>query len=351
MKLRRLWVSTAALLLVSTSGLAARAATLDVVDGELVGAFDVVVSGKPYDVSFQDGTCADLFDGCDEVSDFVFQSSSTANAASFALLAQVLVGLYDDDPELTAGCEDLNVCRVSTPYAPIAPNGGVNTYLVSAAENEAAPSSDGLQFISIEEGTDLTETPKFVFAVWTPVPECSNGIDDDGDQDVDYPDDLDCRSPEDVSEEPDCDDLVDNDLDGYVDYPDDPGCASLGAQQERTACQDGLDNDSDGRKDFDGGQSIHGACSGGVCPPGVSDIDSDGVADPDTYCDVATRDREKPSSGSGGCGVGPELALLLPGLWRLRRASGRRSRTRDHPEHRAAARVVVQRVQSPSGQE
>jgi hypothetical protein len=322
MKLRQLWVSAAAtVLLVSSPGLTARAATLDVVGGELVGAFDVFVGGKLYDVSFQDGTCPDLFDGCDDVSDFVFQSSSAANSASLALLGQVLVGSYDDAPELTAGCENVTICRVATPYGPLAPNGGVNTFPVSTANNEPAPSSDGLSFLAIEESTDLTDAPKFVFAVWTPVPECSNGLDDDGDMDVDYPNDPDCRSAADVSEEPDCDDLVDNDGDGFIDYPDDPGCASLTAQIEKTACQDGLDNDGDGKTDFDGGQSIHGPCADGVCPPGVSDTDGDGVADPDSFCEVAAKNKERPQSGAG-CGVGPELALLLPALWWLRRSRG-----------------------------
>jgi len=30
----------------------------------LVGAFDVLVDGDLYDVSFEDGTCIALFDGC-----------------------------------------------------------------------------------------------------------------------------------------------------------------------------------------------------------------------------------------------------------------------------------------------
>ena len=90
MKLRQLRVLTVtALLLASSHGLAA---TPDVVDGQLVGAFDVSVGGTLYDVTFQDGTCVDLFDGCDEVSDFAFPTSSAANSASFALLAQVLLG-------------------------------------------------------------------------------------------------------------------------------------------------------------------------------------------------------------------------------------------------------------------
>jgi len=315
MKRRQLRVLTAiALLLASSHGLAARAATLDVVDGELVGAFDVVVAGTLYDVSFEDGTCADLFDGCDEVSDFPFPTSSAANGASFALLAQVLLGAYDEDPELTRGCENLATCTLTTPYAPLAPD----SYQASGAVNEAGSSSDGLVFFQSLDG-DSTGSPRYTFAVWTPVPECSNGLDDDGDLAVDYPDDPDCRSPDDVSEVPDCDDGVDNDLDGLVDYPDDPGCASASTQVETTACQDGLDNDGDGYKDFDGGQSVHGACVGGVCPPGVSDPDADGVADPDPYCGTALTNREQPRSGSPGCGIGPELALLLPLLRGLRR--------------------------------
>jgi hypothetical protein len=59
----------------------------------------------------------------------------------------------------------------------------------------------------------------------------------------------------------------------------------------------------------------------GVCPPGVSDTDEDGVADPDSFCEFAAKNKERPQSGAG-CGVGPELALLLPALWWLRRSRG-----------------------------
>ena len=45
-----------------------------------------------------------------------------------------------------------------------------------------------------------------------------------------------------------CDDGVDNDGDGKVDYPDDPGCPSAYGR-EQTQCDDGIDNDSDGLVD------------------------------------------------------------------------------------------------------
>ncbi|TQV74314.1 PEP-CTERM sorting domain-containing protein [Denitrobaculum tricleocarpae] len=94
---------------------------LDIVDGQLVGAQNVNVSGTLYDVSFTDGTCIGLFSGCDNAaSDFTFTSFQTAFEAATALLEQVFQdtaeGLFSSDPELTRGCEGLAVCWSSIPY-------------------------------------------------------------------------------------------------------------------------------------------------------------------------------------------------------------------------------------------
>jgi hypothetical protein len=113
-----------------------------------------------------------------------------------------------------------------------------------------------------------------------------------------------------------CNDGIDNDGDGFVDDPDDPGCATRSSMTESPQCQDGVDNDGLPGIDFDGGQSIHGACSNGVCPPGVSDPDGNGVANPDPEC---TAPSQKSEVLTTACGLGFEVAFVLPLLARLAR--------------------------------
>lgn len=69
--------------------------------------------------------------------------------------------------------------------------------------------------------------------------------------------------------------------------------------------------------------SSWGACSGGVCPPGVSDPDTDGVADPDPQC---TAPWAKEGQSQPRCGLGAELLLLLSMLVASRHALQRSGR-------------------------
>jgi len=97
-----------------------------------------------------------------------------------------------------------------------------------------------------------------------------------------------------------CTNGLDDDGDGLADFPDDPGCQNEGTPIENPKCDDDLDNDGDGKIDWDGGAS---------------------AAAPDPQC-VGKPWRTKEGSS---CGVGAELALLLPLLGRLasRRLGGR----------------------------
>ncbi len=173
-------------------------------------------------------------------------------------------------------------------------------------------------------------------------PACSNGLDDDGDGDVDFAGgDVGCTDALDGSERQagiPCDDGIDGDGDYGIDYvPDadgdgigegDPACKRPSWPTETPECQDGLNNDggqdpSPGLVDWDGGVSVHGPCVAGSCPPGVSDPDGDGVPDPDPECTKPWRGLERKQTGS--CGLGFELAFLLPLLAALRgRRMGRK---------------------------
>ena len=94
-------------------------------------------------------------------------------------------------------------------------------------------------------------------------PQCSDGIDNDGDGLIDFPDDPGCTSPNDDSEDsapsPQCSDGRDNDGDGKIDYPDDPGCDSPLEDSELDdcpsgpscpQCSNGIDDDGNGQIDY-----------------------------------------------------------------------------------------------------
>ena len=143
-------------------------------------------------------------------------------------------------------------------------------------------------------------------------PACSNGRDDDGDGQTDFPNDPGCADANDTNERgtTSCDDGIDNDGDYGVDVGGDIACPSVFGWIESAQCQDGIDNDGDGFIDFDGG--VHAA--------------GEALAPPDPHCASASRNNEKPQKPI--CGLGFELTLLLPLLetLRARRSDLRRGR-------------------------
>ena len=98
-------LAAAVVLSVST----AQAATLVVEGGQLTGATGVQFDGMSYSVEFRDGTCIELFDGCDEASDFAFNNAVDALGFADSLLDRVFIntgqGDFDDVPSLTSGCD------------------------------------------------------------------------------------------------------------------------------------------------------------------------------------------------------------------------------------------------------
>ena len=152
----------------------ANAVVLNVSDGQLLGATGVDVGGTLYDVTFVDGTCIALFDGCNEIADFDFTDQATALLACQALLDQVLTdtvaGLFDTDPELTFGCTFSSLCGTLIPFVLVAPG-------VSAANVENA-SSTGVDTVTLSglptgAGTTSIGNLNYVQFQPSPIPEPS----------------------------------------------------------------------------------------------------------------------------------------------------------------------------------
>jgi len=85
-----------------------------------------------------------------------------------------------------------------------------------------------------------------------PKAQCSDTIDNDNDNFIDYPADLGCSSKTDDREITSCQDGKDNDNDGKIDYPTDPGCTSIhdGSEKSNIQCDDDIDNDNDQKIDY-----------------------------------------------------------------------------------------------------
>ncbi len=133
--------------------------------GQLTGATGVIVNGKPYDVEFLDGTCADLLTGCDNsMLDFTFPDALEGNAAAQALMDSVFQdgphGLFDTNPSLTNGCSDAAECDALIPF-------GFSGTLVRAriASNHAFEVNDSWTGSGVQELTrDTTGQSRKTYA-------------------------------------------------------------------------------------------------------------------------------------------------------------------------------------------
>lgn len=88
--------------------------------GQLLGGKGLEVNGVTYDITFTDGTCIELFNGCDEATDFTLRTFSEAFAVGSAILRHMLVdtdkGLFDSNPELTEGISNTTTGIILVPY-------------------------------------------------------------------------------------------------------------------------------------------------------------------------------------------------------------------------------------------
>ena len=136
-----------------------------------------------------------------------------------------------------------------------------------------------------------------------PTPECADGLDNDGDGDLDYPDDSSCFGPEDATEEDECSDGIDNDGNGDTDYPADPGCYAAFSHTENPECSDGVDNNGDGNTDYPadtGCFAVYDQAERAYCNDG-KDNDGDGLTDypSDPDCPFVWSNGEVPQCSDG----------------------------------------------------
>lgn len=138
---------------------------LQVENGILTGATDVEVNGSLFDVNFLDGTCPQLYSGCDASEDFIFNTSDSARQASLALLTQVFVdgqdGLFDSQGGLISGCSFAPVCVVKTVFE--RSNNLINMQTVQNRAAGGAADTLGVDSTLFNLGTSSGST----FAVWS----------------------------------------------------------------------------------------------------------------------------------------------------------------------------------------
>ena len=82
---------------------------------QITGVTGIFVNGSSYDVTFLDGTCSELFNGCDSNEDFVFTSRLDATLAAQALADQAFRREWYF-PAMTFGCGDPEICGALIPY-------------------------------------------------------------------------------------------------------------------------------------------------------------------------------------------------------------------------------------------
>lgn len=143
----------------------AQAAKLIVFGGELRGATAVSVLGDLYDISLVDGSCDDEFAKCDE-STFAFTTRAEAQAASTALLDQVLIGSFDTAPETIFGCDNIFRCNVNTLYGVDSSN--TDFVLLAQAANYPEEKDDAVYTSKLyqrSENFGIDDTN--VYAMWT----------------------------------------------------------------------------------------------------------------------------------------------------------------------------------------
>jgi hypothetical protein len=138
--------------------------------GNILGVTDLPVWNNTnthfygyFNVSFEDGSCAALFSGCDDkYTDFALPLSS--NLHGMTALVDFLGEM--DNPEQINGCESLSECRITAPHNPnlSAQTFGAHTKIIMAGSSDFYVTESNAGGIL----EDFFLNPSRTFAVFTP---------------------------------------------------------------------------------------------------------------------------------------------------------------------------------------
>jgi hypothetical protein len=137
----------------------------------LLGADNVEVNNKFYNVRFLDGSCTSLFNGCNDFSDFFFGTEVDALAAAWSLLDQVFINgtRFDDVPKFTNGCGSRELCGIETPWERTT----LKRFRSVTINIDSQRGRDDVSTTAPRIMEDTTNMPWRTFAVWSKPVEAS----------------------------------------------------------------------------------------------------------------------------------------------------------------------------------
>jgi hypothetical protein len=142
----------------------ANAATL-ILDGEeLTGATGIDVKGVLFDVSFMDGSCNSLYDGCKQ-STYDFSRGGILVMA--AVFDQVLTGVFDTNPELVRGCSSTSACFIVVPETYLPDQYVSPAVYVAIGRNFSGDNALPPFFNALWADRDTTSDSSYTYAVVT----------------------------------------------------------------------------------------------------------------------------------------------------------------------------------------
>jgi hypothetical protein len=146
----------------SLAGTAEAATLITDGSGHLTGVTDLVVGGPSYDVQFVDGTCAGLFNGCNDPGDFAFHFQPDANSAATALYVTAITGIFDTTPSMINGCTG-DLCIILIPYGFDSTN-----FLATGIVNNAVLGDSFQGYDLAPNWETASSNPNFTYAVFAP---------------------------------------------------------------------------------------------------------------------------------------------------------------------------------------